>query len=181
MKSKEKITYAFLLIITLVLNSLAMAEESNIGQWDSNIYNLLDHPKTVCLRIEVLDSETRLPIQNARISFKGEFWVSPRTSRHPEGERVAQEIDYEITCQTDSKGLSVAAFNWQKEYPWSFGTDEVEKAKRIEITHPKYKYVEQKTPFHQFLDVGQKKSKPYPNNDDTYQEIHILEKFEYIL
>lgn len=180
MKSKKKIIYAFLLIITLVLNSLAMAEKDNIGQWDSNIYNLLDHPKTVCLRIEVLDSETRLPVQNARISFEGEFWVSPRTSRHPEGKRVAQEIDYKITCRTDSKGISVATFNWQKEYPWSFGTDEVEKAKRIEITHPKYKYVEQKTPFHQFLEIGQKRSKPYPNNDDTYQEIHILEKFESI-
>ena len=36
------------------------------GVWDSTIYNLLmEHPRTVILGIEVVDAETRLPIENA--------------------------------------------------------------------------------------------------------------------
>lgn len=172
------------LIVCLAINAIALcvfaqAEDSTFaGKWDSTINNLMDHPKTVALRIEVIDKQTREPIPNANISFEGEYWISPRTSMHPEGEREAQEMEYKVTCQTDSDGIAVGAFGWQKEYPWRLETDDVEKAQRIEVRHSLYKYVELKTPFYSFLDVGQKKTKPYPTNEDTSQEPHIFERFE---
>ena len=149
-----------------------------VGKWDSTINNLIDHPKTVALRIEVVDKETREPIPNVSISFEGEYWIAPRTSFDTEGEREAQEIEYKVTCQTDSDGIAVGAFGWHKEYPWSHENDDVEKAQRIEFRHPRYKYVELRTPFYRFLEVGQKKTEPYSTDEDTRQQSHIFEKFE---
>ena len=173
------------LILCLVINAIALsvltqAEDSTfVGKWDSTINNLIDHPKTVALRIEVVDNETQEPIPNVSISFEGEYWISPRTSRHPEGERQAQEMEYKVSCQTDSDGIAVGAFGWQKEYPWRLGVDEVEKAQRIEIRHSRYKYVERRTPFYRFLQVGQKKAEElYLTNDDEWQEPHVVETFE---
>lgn len=148
------------------------------GTWDSTINNLLDHPRTVALRIEVLDKETREPIPDANISFEGEYCVAPRTSRHPEGEREAQEMEYKVTCRTDSDGIAVGAFGWEKEYPWSLGTDEIEKAQRIEVRHSRYSYIEMPTPFYRFLDAGQQRSKPYPTGEDTLQDTQIFETFK---
>ena len=148
------------------------------GSWDSTINNLSEHPKTVVLRINVVDKETRLPIRDVQVSFAGEYWIGPRTSRHPEGERRAREVEYKTNCRTGAKGIVVGAFNWHKQYPWRFGIDEVEKAQRIEIRHRHYRYVKHKTPFHRFLEVGQTKSKPYPTNSDTGQHPSVFRKFE---
>jgi len=172
------------LIVCLAINAIALCvfargEESTFaGKWDSTINNLMDHPRTVALRIEVVDKETREPIPNAKISFEGEYWITPRTSRHPEGEREAQEIEYKVTCQTDSDGIAVGAFGWQKEYPWRLGVDEVEKAQRIEVRHSRYKYVEHRTPFYRSLEVGQRKNKPYPTYEDTSQDPRVFKAFE---
>ncbi len=177
-------TIPILIILSTLLTITIKAEDAGartrwyVGTWDSTINNLMVHPKTVALRIEVVDKETREPIPNAEISFEGEYWITPRTSRHPEGEREAQEMEYKLACQTDSHGIAVGAFGWQKEYPWSLGTDEIEKAQRIEVRHSRYKYVELRTPFYRFLDVGQKRTKPYPTNEDTYQPIPVIERFE---
>jgi len=149
-----------------------------MGNWDSTINNLMEHPKTVALRIEVVDKETREPISNVDVSFEGEYWVASRTSFDEEGEREAQEMEYKVVCRTGSDGVVVGAFGWRKEYPWSFETDDVEKVQRIEIRHPRYKYVELRTPFYRFLDMGQKKTEPYPTREDTFQRINIVEKFE---
>ncbi|MCP4614326.1 MAG: hypothetical protein GY845_37040 [Planctomycetes bacterium] len=170
---------SLILCLAIVLCVFGQAEGSTFaGKWDFTINNLMEHPKTVALRIEVIDKETREPIPNAKISFEGEYWIAPRTSMHPEGEREAQEMEYKITCQTDSDGIAVGAFGWQKEYPWSLGVDEVEKAQRIEVRHSQYKYIERRTPFYEFLNMGQKKTKSYPTSEDTYQQTHIIEKFE---
>ena len=148
------------------------------GSWNSTINNLIDHPKTVCLRIVVVDKETRLPVSNVQISFEGDYWIAPKTSRDKGGERNARKIGYKTSCRTDSKGMAVASFTWNKEYPWSFGTDEVEKAQKMTVKHPLYKYKEFPTPFSRFLKVGQKKTKPYPIHGDTFQESHVLKAFK---
>jgi len=148
------------LFLTITANSKGGAAGTRwyVGKWDSTINNLMDHPKTVALRIEVADKETREPIPDAEISFEGEYWIDARTSRHPEGEREAQEMEYKVTCQTDSDGIAVGAFGWQKEHPSTIGVDEVEKAQRIEVRHSRYKYVEVRTPFYRFLEVGQEET-----------------------
>jgi len=92
------------MVILCVCSTFVQAKDSAyVGQWDPKIYNLLDHPKTVCLRIEVLDSETRLPIEDARVSFKGVYMTEERTSRHPKGEQRAQEEEYELITSTDKE------------------------------------------------------------------------------
>ena len=154
--------------ITLLLVSVVMA--GNVGQWDSSIHNLIDHPKTAALRIEVIDSQTRLPIENAQITFKGSYYLESRNSRHPEGKREAQTKDYELTCKTDSDGIAIGAFGWQKDYPWQNGVDEIEKVQSIEVRHSKYSFKEVSAPFMSFLEVGQERS--------TSQRPAVFEKFE---
>ena len=146
-----------IVISLLILNTHALADKSWVGQWDSNIYNFLDHPKTVALRIEVLDSETRLPIEGAYVLFKGTYTTEERTSRHPEGEQKAQEEEFELTAQTGSKGIAIAALGWQKEFPWRNGIDDIEKVQSIEILRKGYHFIAQEIPFSSFLDVGQNK------------------------
>ena len=177
----ESKVWGIVFTLTCLFSSpILNAADWHAGTWDSTINNLIDHPKTVALRIEVVDKETREPIPNAMISFEGEYWIAPRTIRDPEGEREAQEMEYKVTCQTDSDGIAVGAFGWQKEYPWGLGVDDVEKAQRIEVRHSRYQYVELATPFGRFLEIGQKKTKPYPTSEDTYQPIPIVQRFEKI-
>lgn len=95
MNKKTKSLIVCLAINAIALCAFARAEDSTFaGKWDSTINNLMEHPKTVALRIEVIDKETQEPIPNAKISFEGEYWIAPRTSMHPEGEREAQEMEY---------------------------------------------------------------------------------------
>ena len=141
------------------------------GQWDSNIYNLIDHPKTVALRVEVLDSETRLPLEDAQVLFKGTYMTKERTSRHPDGEQRAQEQEFELATRTGKDGIAIAALGWRKEYPWRRGTDEIEKVQSIEALRKGYRFVKQNTPFKRFLDVGQNK------NSDS-QEPRFFKMFE---
>lgn len=171
MENKNKMIFIFFTIITIAFNSLAMAENFYTGQWDSNAYNLLDHPKTVALRVEVLDSETRLPLEDVQVLFKGTSMTEERTSRHPDGEQRAQEQEFELSTRTEKDGIAIVALGWQKEYPWRYGTDEIEKVQLIEIVRRGYHFVEQDTPFKRFLDVGQNK------NSDS-QEPRFFNVFE---
>ncbi|RKY11418.1 MAG: hypothetical protein DRP65_04320 [Planctomycetota bacterium] len=171
MESKNKRTTVFFIIIAIVLNNLAMAENSYIGRWDSSIYNLLDHPKTVALRVEILDSETRLPLENVQVLFKGTYMTEERTSRHPDGEQKAQEQEFELATRTGKDGIAIAALGWQKEYPWRYGTDEIEKVQSIEVVRRGYHFVEQNTPFKSFLDIGQ-------NKGSDSQEPRFFKMFE---
>jgi len=171
MESKNKMKAVFFIIIAIVLNSLAMAENSYIGQWDSSIYNLLNHPKTVALRVEVLDSETRLPLRDAQVLFKGTYMTEERTSRHPDGEQKAQEQEFELATRTGKDGIAIAALGWQKEYPWRYGTDEIEKVQSIEVLRRGYHFVKQETPFKRFLDIGQ-------NKGSDSQEPRFFKMFE---
>ena len=148
------------ILITLVIvgtTATAKSDQAYIGEWDSSINNLIEHPKTVALRIEVLDSETRIPIKNAQVLFKGTYLTEARTSRHPEGEQRAQEQEFKLVARTGMDGIVVAALGWGKEYPWQRGIDEIEKVQWIEVTHRGYRFVEQATSFRRFLHVGQGK------------------------
>jgi len=167
----KQILIGSIFIIGVFCTYVQAKDSAYVGQWDSSIYNLMDHPKTVCLRVEVLDSETRLPIANAQVSFKGVYMTEERTSRHPEGEQRTQEEEYELITSTDKDGIVVAALSWKKEYPWRYGTDEIEKVQLIEIVRRGYRFAEQDVPFKRFLDIGQ-------NKDSDSQEPKFFDMFE---
>ena len=112
-----------------------------------------------------------MPIEDARVSFKGVFLTEERTSRHPEGEQKAQEEEFELIARSDKGGIVIAALGWKKEYPWRYGTDEIEKVQLIQIVRRGYRFVEQDVPFKRFLDVGQ-------NKGSNSQEPKFFEKFE---
>ena len=128
-------------------------ESSYVGVWDSSINNLLDHPKTIALRIQVLDSITRIPIRGARVFFKGNFVTEYRNSRHPSGEQKAQMEEFEISAITGGDGIVIAAFDWQKDYPWQSGVDEIEKIQMIQVIRNEYFFVEHRVPFQKIFSV----------------------------
>jgi hypothetical protein len=134
------------------------------GTWDSSIRNLVDHPRTVAVRIKVVDAETRLPVSDAHVRFRGTFLTAARTSRHPEGEQQAREREYELSTKTRKDGVVVAAFRWQKEFPSkrSGEVDDIEKAQRVEIRHPQYRFVDQRLPFVRLLEIGQNRGSGTP-------------------
>ena len=166
MKHPHLIIHMF--ILTLIS---AVAVADSVGQWDSTIYNMTEHPRTVALRIEVVDSDTRLPVDGAKILFKGQYNTESRTSRDPEGEQDAEVREYELSTKTDDEGVAIGAFGWQKQYPWGLGSDDVEKVQSIEVRHPNYNYIEIAPPFRRLLNVGQRP-------DSTIQEPAIFDKFE---
>ncbi len=167
----RQVISSVVIILTVFCTYVQAKNSAYVGQWDSSIYNLIDHPKTVCLRIEVLDSETRLPIENATVSLKGVYMIEGRTSRHPEGEQRAQEKEYELIAHTNKEGIAIAALTWGKEYPWQNGIDEIEKVQLIEIVRSGYHFIENDIPFKRFLEIGQ-------NKNSTSQEPKYFDLFE---
>ncbi len=141
------------------------------GRWDSTIYNLMEHPRTVALRLECVDAETRLPITGVRVSVKGTYIIEARTNSEAGGQAPAQEQEYELRLRTNQAGVCIIALGWNKEHPWDQGIDEIEKAQKIECSHQEYNYAEMETPFGRFLEVGQDKN-------SRLQEPQVLERFE---
>jgi hypothetical protein len=181
----------FCAAVTLVLSLSVFAEDMSstwyAGIWDSTIYNRAEHPRTVGIRIRVVNSETQIPVQGAQVLLKGEYieeWIGK--SAEP------QEKEFEMSAITGSDGVVVFALTWQKEYPWSayFGrnlppmydekgdrnswikaVDDIEKIQGIEIRCPKYGYKEIPFNFKQLLEFGQ-------NKDSASQETRLFREFE---
>ena len=169
------------------------------GTWDSTIYNLTDHPRTVGVRIEIVDAETRLPVTNADVRLTGTYFAEliGRSGSDANVPSEPQKRKFQVSATTGKGGVTVFALGWQKEYPWRsyFGkhpprdykkgtsgsyttkrswtraVDDVEKAQKIEIRHPRYQYAETKLAFARFLDVGQ-------NKKSATQRPAISDKFE---
>jgi hypothetical protein len=169
------------------------------GTWDSTIYNLMEHPRTVGVRIEVVDAETRLPVRGANVRVTGTY-SEERVGMSGDDvgiPREPQEREFRLSATTGKDGVTVFALGWQKEYPWRsyFGehpprdykkgksgsytskrswiraVDDIEKAQKTEIRHPRYQYAETRLGFARFLDVGQQKK-------SSTQRPAIFDKFE---
>jgi hypothetical protein len=178
------------------LNAWAIGGSWHQGVWDSSIYNRDLHPRTVALRIEVVDSESQIPLQGARITLKGTY-LEERVGHT--GDDIGkpyepQERDYEVTATTDEEGIAVFALSWQKIYPWrsyfgdsppsdttDFGSrvkeswiravDDIEKIEYIEIRHPKYNFKKIPFNFKHLTEFGQEKN-------NSYQHPELFDKFE---
>ena len=174
------------------------ANRWNAGAWDSSIDNLAEHPHTVGVRIKVVDAENRIPVKEVQVKLTGKY-LEEKVGRSGDEvgiPREPQEREFELKAETGKDGVAVFALNWQKLYPWRsyFGkhppreaigkggsyrikrswvraVDDVEKAQKIEIRHPRYQYAEKKLGFGRFLNVGQEKK-------SATQRPAIFDKFE---
>jgi formylglycine-generating enzyme required for sulfatase activity len=146
------------------------------GTWDSTLYLNAEHPKTIAIRMELLDKETHLPIRDVNVSLKGESGealvnqsISDANSFSvqdvfvgPEKKEL-QEGEFRLDAISDSKGIVVFSLNWQKKYPWDskvddvqiIYSDDIDKVERLKIKHPRYKYIEVPVDFKNLVDMKQ--------------------------
>lgn len=60
----RRILWSILFLACLGTDVQAGTDEArwHAGRWDSTVYNLMDHPRAVGIRIEAADAETRVPV-----------------------------------------------------------------------------------------------------------------------
>jgi hypothetical protein len=150
------------------LTSAAHAQGWYAGRWDSTIYNRSERPKTVGVRVEIVDAETGLSLPNVSVMLKGWYVEEQIGPFHwPVVEpKEPQQREFEMVARTGPDGVVVFALGWRKRYPWDLGrpepkvnergvvtyrdvhsswtrpVDDVEKVRQIEIRHPQYAYTE---------------------------------------
>jgi len=187
-----------LLLSVFLLGSYAAAFDSwYSGTWDSSIYNRSEKPRTVGLRIEVIDKETGIAVRGARVTLKG-GWLEERIGTA--GDEVGipyepQEREFEMTGVSEHDGVVVFALSWEKEYPWRFGrpepkvdkrgnvtfydvhtswkraVDDIEKVRAIEIRHSDYRFTQLPLDFNHLTEFGQ-------NRRSESQEPRLFDAFE---
>ena len=120
---QELLTFIFSAFVVST-NSLGLSssvqESWHAGSWDSKLYNWSTaiHPRTVAVRVEVVDSRTGNPIRNARIELSGQ-WDQERLGRQEFGIPAIQEKTFTLKARTNPNGVAVFGLSWQKEVPWS--------------------------------------------------------------
>ena len=63
---------AVCLTVSLAADAAVM-DRWHAGTWDSTVYSRAEHPKTVVLRMELLDKDTHIPISGVQVSLRGEY------------------------------------------------------------------------------------------------------------
>lgn len=121
-----------IMVIAVLLSfygGLAIAGESwHSGVWNSSVGHLAEHPKTVAIRIEVVDAATGLPLENAIVTVHGSFTeevIGPGSNSY--STPPPQPRDFELEATTEGDGIAVFALGWNKEYPWRVGRPEPKK------------------------------------------------------
>jgi formylglycine-generating enzyme required for sulfatase activity len=157
-------------ILSWTAPSIALGEWY-AGTWDSCYNPPLEHPRTVAIRMELLDKDTHIPVRHVQVSLEGEYYqmrISPDIATATDvswwnllvdpNKREPQAKEFKLEAVSGSDGVVVFSLQWQKEFPWDpkigdKGTsavgdpwllyaDDVEKVQRLEIRHPRYRYVE---------------------------------------
>ena len=98
------------------------------GTWDSTLYDNARYPKTVAVRIKLLDKKTHLPISDAGVSLKGEYmhqWAKNGAHDqidlsifHDLKSLPRQKRRFGMDAISDANGFVVFSLNWDKEYSW---------------------------------------------------------------
>jgi hypothetical protein len=183
--------YAFYCIMILTGDPNVQSWYS--GMWDSSIYSRSDKPKTVALRIKIVNSKTGMAVSGANVELSGiwlEEWIGEVGSSY-----VPQEREFKMSATSGIEGVVVFALSWGKEYPWLFGRpetridkrgnvtfydahtswvreiDEIEKVHQIDIRHYDFKSLKIEFDFSNLLEFGQDKK-------NESQEPQIFEEFE---
>ncbi|MBM3880787.1 MAG: hypothetical protein FJ387_13905 [Verrucomicrobia bacterium] len=158
------------------------------GTWDSTLYastptynlqggssRLPGHPKTVGVRIEVSDANTRLPLAGVEVRLRGHY-TSEWIGRRDDAPHLpaAQEHEFDLRAVTGADGVVVFGLSWQKQWPWSLGrpqvpnrggwtwaegwakpVDDVEKVQRLDLSKTRYRGLELEWNLKHLLDFGQ--------------------------
>lgn len=167
-------------IMALTLPCSATAEWY-AGHWDASIYNLIEKPRTVAVRIEVRDESSDDPVVGASVVLFGEY-LEERIGTA--GQEIGipyepQRREFKISAQTDRSGIAVFALSWSKEYPWTRSNpspetdgkgnvtysdihtswiapiDDIEKIQEIQVRHSHYSSLRLPFNFDHILKVGQ--------------------------
>ena len=127
---KTNIVVALFLVISVVqVDSNAAGKKWYAGTWDSTLYLLDEHPKTVAIRMELLDKDTHIPVSNIHVSLEGEYfdrWISQDIAIAQEStwwgdifvdpnKREPQLKEFKLEAVSDQDGI-VAPENSCKEY-----------------------------------------------------------------
>jgi formylglycine-generating enzyme required for sulfatase activity len=149
------------------------------GTWDSLLYLKIRYPRTVAIRMKLLDQETHQPIKDVSVSIKGEYMqtlAGPGAQNQidmrifPDLRKAGpQRRKFGLDAISDSNGVVVFSLNWQKEYTWQDKTgdqasrsvgvgeivrpDGIECAIRARIRHHDYKSVEVLVDFKHVADL----------------------------
>ena len=131
---RPAVVLAFL--ITLGIQPSARAQVSYAGRWDASLHAWSSpiHPRTIGVRVEVIDTRSLLPVAGATVRLTGAFaeerlGVNQRGSSFP---RV-QRGHFELNAQTAGDGIVVFALSWQKEYPWSQERPKVQDPNKVRV------------------------------------------------
>jgi formylglycine-generating enzyme required for sulfatase activity len=135
MKIHKYISISILCLTLFLLTTISFAQNTSpswhAGTWDSSYYVLGDHPKTIAIRMELLDKDTHIPVKDVQVLLEGEYyqmWISQDIAIaqnvswwnlfvDPE-KREPQPKEFKMDAVSDSKGVVVFTLQWQKEYPW---------------------------------------------------------------
>jgi hypothetical protein len=164
------------------------------GTWDSTLYAWSDpiHPRTVAIRIEIVDSGSLLAIPGAQIRLKGSYFEEHLGRFDDLSTPRTQRKEYELTVRTGDDGVAVLALPWQKEYPWSQErpkvydrlnpgswqdaeswvrpVDGLEKIQAAELRHARYIGRDIGLDFKHLLECGQ-------NAGSEFQTAEVLDRF----
>ncbi len=160
----------YFMLFFLLAPTLALSNNWFGSSWNSSINNIDEHPKTIAVRLEVIDEATGLPVPNAQATFKGEYKTEYVSSREVGGPIDSQLKEYELALKTQAKGIAVASFGWNKEYPWRRGIDDAEKVQFVEIRHPNYRYQRLPLPFASLFKSSSNQRSPSIFRDEWISE-----------
>jgi len=110
------------LFLMVVLTNAAVGSPDDLsfhaGTWNATTYgdwNLTrHHPLTVALRVEVMDADTRVPIESVEVRVEGRFREDP-SERFQDPLNQPDEKDFRLIASTGKDGIAVLALSWQDE------------------------------------------------------------------
>jgi len=185
--SALKLNLTFVILFSMLwvcIASEAVEKPWYAGTWDSTLYPLAEHPKTIAIRMELIDKDTHIPVSDVNVTLEGRYyqiWIRQDIAKAESkpwwnifvdpNNREPRPREFKLEAVSDSNGVVVFALKWQKEFPWDskignkwtslvgerwiIYLDDIEKVQRLEIRHPQYKHIEAPLDFRHLVDLKQ--------------------------
>jgi len=179
-------TWLFAALLICCCNAVIAGEQWFDGVWNSSVGNLADHPKTVAIRVEVVDGATGLPLEGGIVTIEGSFVeeiIGPGSNSYSTPPPQLREFILEAVTEADR--VAVFALTWNKEYPWRVGcpqsynihstwtraVDDIEKVTSIRVRCQDHYQEVFDFNFNQLTEFGQDKT-------SEFQSPALFDRFE---